>query len=482
MIMKNIGFQTKFKSIGLSIFILFMMVFVPLFLKNYYYDLVEAKYTMLHIGILISIVIAIPIFIISNKRFHNYSIFEMLLLLFGVVSLISSFISGSFMSSFIGDEGWGIGSFVLLFSILLILFYKDTAIDHRLWLVIAVVNIFLFALSYLHNANIDVFNLHAGISYTQYYSYFSLLGNANWISGYLCLLLPVFYFFYINEKDNIKKNIYLVCLILGIGNIVFVNSDGFYVGMALGMMFLIPCIVNNKKHKAIAIVPIVLGVTLLMVKYLPIYSDKYETLSGITLVLSSYYIPFLLLIIGVVLFFLSKRSFSTKTRRIFIITCEVIISLFFVYLLFDLLKSINSYSYDWGNNRLRIWIETLFAYNNYLSFPQKMIGVGPEMQASWYGYLNNELGAIFIATHSEPIQILFTMGLIGFLLYLGCVVLFIRFYFQKGKVNGYNRGYYIGLMAYFGQSFFNSMNPLNAAIFFVILGEFIKTHIKHQSD
>ena len=75
---------------------------------------------------------------------------------------------------------------------------------------------------------------------------------------------------------------------------------------------------------------------------------------------------------------------------------------------------------------------------------------------------------MIIATHSEPLQVLFTMGIAGFLLYVGSIASLIRSQMKNRKSHS-SVSYLIGLLGYLGQSVVNSMNPLNAGIVFVLI-------------
>ena len=72
-------------------------------------------------------------------------------------------------------------------------------------------------------------------------------------------------------------------------------------------------------------------------------------------------------------------------------------------------------------------------------------------------------------SHSEPIQILLTMGAAGLAIWVFICSLIISGYIKKRAWKNENCIYYLPLVAYIGQSFVNSAMTTNVAILTVIL-------------
>ena len=235
-------------------------------------------------------------------------------------------------------------------------------------------------------------------------------------------------------------------------------------------MFLVPYLLKDiKRYRSIFLLPAVFGLFGIMIKTIPVFAGKVHSFSGLTCHLCNYGMLGTLAVSGVALFCLCKKiELSKPAQKTISFAVSLICIAGLLWLVFDMMAHLQAYDYSWGNNRLRIWNETVFAFRYYLRPLQKLIGIGPENQAPWYGNLNNELGARIIATHSEPLQILFTMGIAGFLLYAGSIALLIRNQ-QKNREDHLSVSYLIGLLGYLGQSVVNSMNPLNAGIVFVLI-------------
>ncbi len=454
----------RISGISGYIIIFLLLTAVPLYLHDSYFDLVTAKAAVLHIVLFVSALLSLVSLFLHRKetKFERSDIF---LLSFSLLSLLSSLLSYSFADSFFGNKGWGIGSLVICLSSLVICSFKDHDLDpDKILVPYSFLLIFLFGILILHAADIDVFSLHELISSAQYYSYYSLLGNTNWINAYLCLLIPVYLLRYAEGRSRYSL-LYFIVLCFLIPSSILINCDSFYAG---ALCFLIVSLPHFLRHtevlKRCAPLLSIYGISLLFVRLLPMHI----LLNGVTRFLSGNIIPYLLMIAGPLLYlFCSKYSLSDKEITILTILFEGIFILMAVFIFLKIYQASINYDYYFGNNRLRIWKETLFAYKNYLSPLQKVFGLGPEMQASWSGNLSQELIVPILSTHSEILQVLFTMGIAGLILY----ILLIKEFFSSSLDSSHPDTFlYVSAIAmYLGQSFFNSPEPLGVSLLIVLL-------------
>ncbi len=456
-----------------TLVLLLLVTIVPLYLHNRYFDLVRTKAKTLRICL---IIVLISVFLISllkrkddNKRINGIIVS---LIVFSIIGLISSYYSQNFLDSFWGNKGWGIGSFAILAATLIIIYYSSNNIDEEsFFIILSITNIFIFSLGILHSMKIDVLHLHDGIYHEQYFSYISTIGNVNWMVGYLCLLLPIFYKKASNENNSKLRALYSIVTCLAVSNILLCNSDAIYLGICFYLIASCPKEIlysNNFQKLALLLIPF--GVTCLSIKYLPMFQDKCASLESITaFIVNNKYLAVLFIIVGIVCVLLGKKiNFKPLYRNIILIIVEMALISSLIYLIVDLLNAYNNFNFYWGNNRLRLWKETNEIFNRYLPFEQKLIGVGPEMQGLYYYAINEELGATFLSTHSEPIQLAFTYGWLGLLTYFSIIIQFIIHYFKNLKNNEFLL-YFCPLFAYFGQSLVNSGNPTNFIIMCVVV-------------
>ena len=76
---------------------------------------------------------------------------------------------------------------------------------------------------------------------------------------------------------------------------------------------------------------------------------------------------------------------------------------------------VSSAGRDFGNGRIPLWELSLKTYINRFPLKMKLFGIGPELLNNIYAVLTDETKAAYICSHSEPIQMLLTMGLLGFI-------------------------------------------------------------------
>ena len=109
-----------------------------------------------------------------------------------------------------------------------------------------------------------------------------------------------------------------------------------------------------------------------------------------------------------------------------------------------------------------------------LSTVRKWIGVGPDLLAVPYNAIRNKMNINLLAAHSEPLQILLTQGITGFVLYL-LFWGYLFFLYIKGKVWKEKRAsFFFPLAAYFGQSLLCSVYPITGILYSVMVGIYLE--------
>lgn len=124
----------------------------------------------------------------------------------------------------------------------------------------------------------------------------------------------------------------------------------------------------------------------------------------------------------------------------------------------------------WGTNRGYAWRRSLEFFREFGLF-KKLFGSGPEtygifMAKNCYYEMIELMGVVFDSPHSEPIQYLFTTGILGFVFfYLTCIVSIVR---SLGE-GGYAAYFGYAAIAYLGASLINISVPISTPLFFMAL-------------
>lgn len=125
---------------------------------------------------------------------------------------------------------------------------------------------------------------------------------------------------------------------------------------------------------------------------------------------------------------------------------------------------------SWGNNRGFAWRNTFEFFRNFDVF-KKLFGSGPEtypiyMAENCYYEMIERSNTIFDSPHSEPVQILFTTGIVGLIAYYG---VFVSALMKALKKNRWARACAIAVISYICASVINISVPITTPLFFLLM-------------
>lgn len=127
------------------------------------------------------------------------------------------------------------------------------------------------------------------------------------------------------------------------------------------------------------------------------------------------------------------------------------------------------FSDSWGTNRGYAWRNT-FDFFKRFGFFRKLFGSGPEtysiyMAKNCYYEMIELSNSVFDSPHSEPIQMLFTTGIAGFVSYYGFFASALKKAFGRGT---WSRACAIAVIAYLSASLINISVPLTTPLLFLL--------------
>jgi len=175
----------------------------------------------------------------------------------------------------------------------------------------------------------------------------------------------------------------------------------------------------------------------------------------------------------------TSGGYSAETARIVWGALCILAVLFVGYCVYDantkaklaFLEPVREYlvfNDRWGTNRGYAWRST-FEFFDQFSLFKKLFGSGPEtyaifMAKNYYYEMMDFMDAVFDSPHSEPLQYLFTTGILGFLCHYSLMVLS----FLKGlKTGGYAAAFAFSVAAYLCASLINISVPISTPLFFL---------------
>lgn len=116
----------KIQKITAYSFIILCTLLVPLAFHDDYFDITWAKATVYQIG---SVILMVGLSVSFPKGRINR--IELLLMIFAGLSVFSSFLSNDFITSFLGNKGWFVGSFVIVIGTLFSIFIGRVKLSHK---------------------------------------------------------------------------------------------------------------------------------------------------------------------------------------------------------------------------------------------------------------------------------------------------------------------------------------------------------------
>ena len=448
------------------------LILVPLCIKGSYFGLIELKaraflYAAVPAVLLAAVLAAAGIFFDGDRRKNSVRKSAILLLIISLWSLFSSFMSISPELSLTGSRGWKVGSIMTVVLILTTIIVSGNLQFHSYMLLpIMAVNIFINALAVIQSAGINVFGLQNGLIKEQYYVYMTTIGNSNSYSGYLCLLLPLFWGAFLSCKERATELLYGLFAAVGFMGLIMAESDSSYAGIGICLLFMLLFVFGSDDHaeqylKRSSVLLVLYGGCLLFVRYFPMFEAKRAEFAGLSWKMLCSPVPEILISCGILLYLLAGRLIQSKKERCLLIALEALIIVTICGFAVNLVMNFND---GWGNGRGEIW-RISWEYFCKLPLRYKITGIGPEMVFQAFIAHLAETGSNVVTAHSDIMQVLLTQGIVGLALYFAFWGYLTALFFRKKLWKSTSVVFFFPLAAYWGQSLFCTVYPITAAVF-----------------
>ena len=457
------------------------LILVPLCIKGSYFGLIELKaraflYAAVPAVLLAAVLAAAGIFFDGDRRKNSVRKSAILLLIISLWSLFSSFMSISPELSLTGSRGWKVGSIMTVVLILTTIIVSGNLQFHSYMLLpIMAVNIFINALAVIQSAGINVFGLQNGLIKEQYYVYMTTIGNSNSYSGYLCLLLPLFWGAFLSCKERATELLYGLFAAVGFMGLIMAESDSSYAGIGICLLFMLLFVFGSDDHaeqylKRSSVLLVLYGGCLLFVRYFPMFEAKRAEFAGLSWKMLCSPVPEILISCGILLYLLAGRLIQSKKERYLLIALEALIIVTICGFAVNLVMNFND---GWGNGRGEIW-RISWEYFCKLPLRYKITGIGPEMVFQAFIAHLAETGSNVVTAHSDIMQVLLTQGIVGLVLYMSFWGYLTALFFGKKLWKSNTAVFFFPLAAYWGQSLFCTVYPITAAVFSFMAGLYLR--------
>ena len=463
-----------------EIYFIIIVVVLTLYMRDGYYDTLEAKGTMLFLTSLFYVVVMLILSIWTvatkpetvEKKEHRCRNMQNLLFFalvaFAVIALVSAMCSQYRLPALLGSDGCRIGAvhIVLLCFACIFLGCNMTWKDwHSMVFFLGITDCFDW----------DLFHWKENMASSPY-DFLSTIGNRDWYVGYIALVLPFVAILFLYEKEMVKSILYALYLLLGFINIYITKGDGnlLIFGCAIPIMYCALC--NKEQWKRLIYLLWLFVLASIIVAFFCTKVDPLHV-TGVSMLatLQNYhwYVP--LAAVTLLLQVTGNDIMKMQLAKKWLLFSTIVIAIMAVWL-------VVTFSENFGSNRGYIWTYagTAFAQSNVW---QKWFGWGPDcFKMAIYKHAGETILATWpennqIANaHNEVLQYLITMGVLGMVAFLAVFVCaFINVWKmhknceQKSLQTVSSMAAGTAVFAYFCTALGNNPQPLNYGILFVLL-------------
>mgnify|MGYP003290623310 CR=1 FL=1 len=334
-------------------------------------------------------------------------------------------------------------------------------------------------LGVLHCYGIDILGLYNGIGEGYTTSFLSTIGNINFYSSYMCLLMPLVVCGFCLSVGKISRAVYTAALILGAFGMMVTSSESFVVGFGSSLLIM-PLFFYSRPHRLKRFLLSIIIIVLSSQTYMLIYNLSGKGNIAVSRLLKILVNPYIsaAIILGCALALLIVHKFPDKLRILKVIypLCLIVFVLT-ICICFVLANTVGlprfngafKITSEWGTYRGKIWRFCAKTYLYEYSLKEKLLGTGLEtlhkVTASAKLFERKSLDQ----AHNEYLQYLMTTGLAGLTAYLGVIATTIYTVAKKLKESTLALALLTGLVAYWMQATVNIAQPFTTPIVYIYI-------------
>lgn len=394
----------------LDLYLIMMAFIIPLYMKDFYSGLGEAKFSAFRLISMVTLILLIIFW--KGKVCLNPDIVDISMMILAAQQTISFAFSINRGVSFWGLDGWRNGFFTIILVIFFLLIFRHHYQVHSY-------SYLIFVWGSLIPIGLAVMKCFGFNSFHGSDTYLSTIGNNNWYSGYLCVY-PALACGLLFDKKFQKRRIFLYmyyCLVL-MSSITQGSDSIFLSWFAIWLVLMLCGIADQTKAKTAALLFALAGVVMEMVNLLRLSAVISISADTFAIWLMTHHAGIFLMVIAAILCFhptdhiLIRKMIAGILPMAAVMTCIVFLTLQLQGVFPDF----------FGTNRGFLWRlgSTIFSQ---MSIPRKLIGNGQDTMHE-YRLLHAEISAMisqyygnFRVTnaHSWMLTALLDTGILGYI-------------------------------------------------------------------
>lgn len=484
----------EYLEIVCTIYCIAVLGVLPLFMREGYWQIGDAKYFFYRNVSIVCLGIAIIVFCIntvSNILIRNIRVIpisiswtDLFVAGYGGVNIISFLGSTYSETAWRGYEQWNMGLlsqllFVGSYYLISRAYYGGTLpiiCGQAVFCAVALLGV-------LNRLSIDPLRLFQEWTFLnwEYTHMLSTIGNINWLCGYLSIGIPITVIGYLRADNKCMKNILLCSSIIGFLLLCIQGSDSGLIMAAVYIVLLFYIGLQEERYfRRILLLLIGMAVSFPVMRFFIELMKSWPTfpLDDKGRYLITWWGWFLIaLLLGVVCYFNPKIPFSKIKKvpiKIYVIL-GISVLLIGTIVLFRYMK----FDYAWGNGRGGLWALALKSFQEGNLF-QKLFGIGPDCYGEYIydtfpvkEYIQQKghwQDAIFTNAHNEWLSLLVNTGVLGVISYAGIFISALCRYGTRSSKDSFLYMGIITLILYGMNSLVSFQQVMNTPFLFLVLG------------
>ena len=473
------------------VYLVLMMFGLPLIVTDGYFNITETKSVYFYI-VSIALIVATAFF--SSKKAEaqktknlpetplfermELSLIDKAMVLFGAFVFLAALFSSN------ADVWLGVASryqgFLTILVYIIVYFIVSrnftAAQSFLLFSILAFSAVSIIGV--LNCFDVDILDIYSGMHSKYKVAFLSTIGNINFYSSYMCLLMPLVVSGFCLSEGKISRTVYTSALVIGSLGMMVTSSESFVVGFASSMAIM-PFFFYSRPHRfkryLVSAIIIVLSAQAYMLFY-RLHGEGNIEISKLLSIIMNPFVSGTVVLLCLVFYLVAVKApgairIVKKVYPVLLVMLVFAIGLCFVLANTVGLGKFNEFfriTSEWGTFRGKIW---RYCIKSFLDFNIKdmLFGVGPETLSSVTASAKLFEGKNLDQAHNEYLQYLMTTGILGLSAYLGVIGTTIYTVIKKLKESTFAVALLAALVSYWMQATVNIAQPFTTPIMYIYI-------------
>ena len=513
---------SKVNNLIISLYLLVMLGFFPLFYRYQYANMGDEKYKIFLYVSSACVVVSFLLCVWRIKDIRLYPLDTAVLLYFSAA--VTSFLLSNFKeAAWKGADGWFMG---LLSQILFVAVYFLIAKTwtYRPWALplLEVSSAIVFVIAIFHRFDVDLLPIYGDLKEKYKVLFLSTMGQSSWYSSFLCTVFPIGLYIFFSEKEKKKRTLAGIYTAIAMMSLVTQNTDSAFLSLFVVMMVLFYLSFDGKMKEFLEVILLILASFCFMGICQRIFVARMIPIDTMSLFMSQsvwVWIAFVAVMgiylwkYGKELFAKTKSSSNKKNKNVqtvqnsqskrwfwVVFICVVAVVLFTI--LFIIANTIgllqNAFGYQttnnyllfdnqWGNGRGFAW---KFAVTTFAELPflQKVFGVGPDCFSAYAASVPEYLeqmkafwgDLVLTNAHNEYLTKLYTLGIAGLTAYVAMLATGFTTFMKNRDKNLILPAFALCIVSYMAHNIFCYEQVCCTPFFYILMG--IGSNLIHNRE